>query len=368
MSMSDAPTLVLVWSHGRPSPTLLPDLLAGDPQSWATYEPLQVGRERPHDAWAFHIDGLQSCRDRTSTATASGKDNGAVSLASRCPLRDAALLLTLLRCNHMPLLTAWYGELDLTGQRAAYLPERLLGPERGRGAAWMATSYHAQLSNTRAAAALADERACNARPERIAKTIRLNGHLDAIFNVSRALGWAPPVVLHLVRDARAVYASRRRVNWTMEAKTVRVWARAVCGATKRDMASGRRYGAGGYEYIDHATLMRRPTQLVESLYRRHFRRPVPREVHAYIAKHFASARRDRRNGTGDIAAARRALQSRPSSWQFQYGTEARDVEAVEQRWQSELQPWERSAIEQACGSALEGVSAPAHGHAHAGAG
>ena len=212
--VADAPRFppVLVWSHGRSGSTLLLDLLASDPQLWSSYEPLQEVRQRPHDAWAFNVNGPQSCRDRSEESLHGGGGGpSGVTLTSRCPLRDAMLLLSLLRCNQLPLLTTWLGELDLTGQRAAFLPERLVGPELGRGAAWLPTPYFGRLSDTRAAAAVSDERACLDKPGRIAKTIRLNGHLDAVFNVSRALGWEPPLILHLVRDPRAIYASRRRL-------------------------------------------------------------------------------------------------------------------------------------------------------------
>ena len=252
-----------------------------------------------------------------------------------------------------------------------------MGPQLGRGAAWLPTSYHGRLSDTRVAGALADEESCRAHSQRIAKTIRLNGHLDAVFNVSHALGWRPPVVLHLVRDPRAIYASRRRLSspfglpvpskdaggdggqkapseafakhTAKQAKTLRGWARGLCGATQRDRAAGNEFGAAGYEFIDYSTLVRRPEQLVEGLYRRHFRRPVPPEVHAYIAKHLPPPRKKRSVGSVGGGSNGTSDGTTPQSWQFQYGTDARDVDAVEQRWKSELRPWERQAIDAGCG-------------------
>lgn len=357
-----APQSVLVWSHGRSGSTLLLDLLASDTQTWSSFEPLQEVRQRPHDAWAFHLDGSQSCRDRLQDENGgNGKGSGGISLSSSCPLRDASLLLSLLKCNNMPLLTTWFGELDLTGHRAAFLPERLLGSDLGRGAAWMRTSYYGRLSNTRASAALSDARSCRERQRRVVKTIRLNGHLDAVYNVSQALGWEPPLVLHLVRDARAIYASRKRLaspfglptagpggiasaRTVRTDKTVRSWARSLCGATQRDREVGQRLGAGAYEYIDYSHFVRRPLEVVQGLYRTHFRRPVPREVREYIAKHLPSSPRRKNNATSNVALA--------SSWQFQYGTAARDVDAVDLRWRAELRPWERQAIEAGCGNTL----------------
>ena len=349
---------VIVWSHGRSGSTLLLDLLASDPQTWSAFEPLQEIRQRPHDAWAFNLDGQQSCRDRKDDS--GGKGDGASTLASSCPLRDASVLLALLRCNQMPLLATWYGELDLTGQRAAFLPERLVGSQLGRGAAWLPTPYFGRSSDARAEGVIFDERACLARPGRLAKTIRLNGHLDAIFNVSRALGWSSPLILHLVRDPRAIYASRRRLaspfglptvgvskgvapaephakHSAKQAKTVRAWARSLCGATERDERAGRQLGGGGYELIDYSSFVRRPRRLVETLYRRHFHRPVPREVLEYIDKHLPSASR----GNDTDAGSR-------ESWQFQYGTVARNVDAVDRRWHAELRSWEQQAIEAGC--------------------
>jgi hypothetical protein len=344
---------LLVWSHGRSGSTLLLDFLASDPQLWSTFEPLQEVRQRPHDANVFHIDGTQSCRDRMDDAAGGGKvDAGSVTLASSCPLRDACLLLSLLHCNHMPLLATWYGELDLTGQRAAFLPERLVGPNLGRGAAWLPTPYFGRLSDTRARAVIADERECREHPRRIAKTIRLNGHLDAIINVSRALGWTPPVILHLVRDPRAIYASRRRLSSPFGLPTarttrtaVRAWARGLCSATHRDALVGRQLGSAGYEQIDYSSFVRHPRELAERLYSKHFGRPVPSEVLEYVARHLPAAARH--NHTGDRGSALRSADS-PHSWQFQYGTAARDVEAVDQRWKLELKSWERQTIEAAC--------------------
>ena len=116
------------------------------------------------------------------------------------------------------------------------------------------------------------------------------------------------------------------------------WARGLCGATQRDSLAGRRLGAAIYEYIDYSSFVRRPVQVVEGLYRRHFNRAVPPEVRQYIAKHLPN--RTARGGKSPSAL--------PLSWQFQFGTDARDVEAVDQRWQLELKSWERQAIEVGC--------------------
>ena len=84
--------------------------------------------------------------------------------------------------------------------------------------------------------------------------------------------------------------------------------------------------------------MRRPRQLIERLYAQHFRRPVPRAVYAYIDRH--------------IRPNNSAVES--DAWQYKYGTSARSLERVEQRWKEQLEPWEVREIEAACGRGSSG--------------
>jgi hypothetical protein len=37
------------------------------------------------------------------------------------------------------------------------------------------------------------------------------------------------------------------------------------------------------------------------------------------------------------------------AWEFKYGTSARSIERVEQRWREQLEPWEVREIEAVCG-------------------
>lgn len=323
---------VVVWSHGRSGSTLLLDLLSSDPEVWSIYEPLQEVRERsPHVGPGE--GGL--CRDRFSST-----------LSSTCPLRDAALLLSMLQCNLLPLLTAWYGELELAGRRGAFLPH-----PTAPGSGWVTTSYTPDLSDTRASLILEHQRKCRTHPLRVAKTIRLNGHLASVFNVTHALGRPSPLILHLVRDPRAVYYSRKRLSEpfglppaseTQEKRTLalRKWARTTCEATRRDAEQGRR-NARNYLMVNYSTFVRHPQLLVERLYARHFLRAVPPEVQRFIAKHFSPA----------VPREASHSDTKSEAWQYEYGTQARDVEHVDRRWEKELSRWEVDAIDEGCASA-----------------
>ena len=114
---------------------------------------------------------------------------------------------------------------------------------------------------------------------------------------------------------------------------LREWAESTCTATRRDIESGRRQGGGAYELVSFGEMVRRPRQLVERLYAQHFRRAVPAAVYSYIDSH--------------IRPNRSAIES--GEWQYKYGTSARNVDQVEQRWREQLEPWELHEIDAACG-------------------
>ena len=326
---------VVVHSHARSGSTLLYELLGQDPQVWAAYEPLQDVRQVQPNAGVV-ADG---CRSAETGATGDP-------LMARCPMRDATLLVSLLACDTLPLLAAWYADFELGGRRGGYVPHYappVVGSE------WASTERFPNMAYSRAVQYREQVRACRERPGHVAKTVRMNGQLDALYKVSRALGKKAPLVLHLVRKPLSVYASRRNLSnpfglpvaetaHQLRRRVLRDWAQSTCTATRRDVTTGRAQAAGAYELVTFAELVRRPRQLIERLYAQHFRRPVPRAVYAYIDRHI------RPNDS--------AVES--DAWQYKYGTSARSLERVEQRWKEQLEPWEVREIEAACGRGSSG--------------
>ena len=70
------------------------------------------------------------------------------------------------------------------GQYVPHTDESTLRPSWGSG--WVPISDVAGLADHRARLYRDDAAQCAARPTRVAKSIRLNGHLEYLYNVSRA--------------------------------------------------------------------------------------------------------------------------------------------------------------------------------------
>ena len=322
---------IVVHSHARSGSTLLLELLGHDPQVWTAYEPLQDVRQLPPTGPAV----TEGCR---SAETGAAGDP----LMAKCPWRDATLLVALLACDTLPLLAAWYADFELGGRSGGFVPH--YDPPVA-GSEWASISLFPQMATSRAAQYREQVRACRERPGHAIKTVRMNGQLDALYKVSHAFGKKPPLVLHLVRKPFSVYASRKNLTNSFGLPTtaettpahrqrlLRDWAQSTCTATRRDIATGKAQAAGAYDLVTFAELVRRPRQLVERLYSRHFHRPVPRAVYSYISTH--------------ILPNESAVES--DAWQFKYGTSARSIERVEQRWREQLEPWEVREIEAVCG-------------------
>ena len=322
---------VVVHSHARSGSTLLLELLGHDPQVWTAYEPLQDVRQLPPTVPVV----TDRCR---STETVAAGDP----LMAQCPWRDATLLVALLACDTLPLLATWYADFELGGRRGGFVPH--YDPPIP-GSEWASTSLFPHMAVSRAAQYREQARSCRERPGHAIKTVRINGQLDALYKVSHAFGKKPPLVLHLVRKPFSVYASRKNLTnpfglpTTAETtpahrqRLLRDWAHSTCTATRRDITTGRAQATGAYDLVTFAELVRRPRQLVERLYSRHFHRPVPHAVYSFIGTH--------------IQPNESAVES--DAWEFKYGTSARSVERVEQRWREQLEPWEVREIEAVCG-------------------
>jgi hypothetical protein len=327
---------IVIHSHGRSGSTLLLEILEHDPDIWTSYEPLKAVRELP---WQILQVEAGRCRDPWQASP---------SLEPRCPLRDAMLLSSLLACDTMPLQAVWYQELELFGMRGQWLA-------KDKGAAWHGNYARPNLAQDAMDKALADRRACLAKPERAVKTVRLNGRLDSLYNVSQALGLPKPLVLHLVRDPRAVYASRKHVggatrgsdpkgmrgrevafwvpNATMGIKGAKHWAASLCVATSKDKETGTRHPEH-YELLNFTEFVRAPEAIIRGIYARHLRRSVPQPVLDFLRSRFPPS----------PAAAPARQDENYDRW----GTGARNVDAVERQWIGKLEEWELQGIGMAC--------------------
>lgn len=269
-------------------------------------------------------------------------------------MRDSMLVLASLSCNQWPLLSAWFAELDTAHVKGGFFPHGYVP-----GAGYTSPRYTPDMVMRRAAMALEHERRCSKRPSRVAKVIRLNGGLSVLHNISQALRMDPPLVIHLVRDVRAVYASRKRLSGLArfgipqasvkkretedrdESEVqLQAWARGICAATKRDALYGQRHMPAFYELVDYSTFIQRPQDVIEKLYSRHYRRPVPEQVYAFLRTHLPQQRN----------AGRRSNSSSTSvdDWQYRFSTVARDVERVNRQWENELLPWELAILDKHC--------------------
>ena len=348
--------IVIILSHGRSGSTLLLEFLAQDPDMWTAFEPLQEVRQMSP---FLDMKRAGRCRDPLSPDS---------SLRGVCPHRDAAILLSLATCNVLPLLTSWYQEMDLAGQRASWVPH----PEqRTPGYEWRTTAERNLLVAERTSRLFAWRKGCLQRPRKTLKTIRMNGHLRELFNVSVEGEYAPPLVLHLMRDPKAVYASRKAIyvkateTWNsqlrvpflgmprlsgepaLDASTISEWARAMCAASQRDVEAGMQRGYL-YERINFSELIYSPQQVTKKIYFKHLKRQIPTEVLNYIDERFlhkegVTITRQRK---GRIAST-----AHDDGWERSFDTTARDVSTVENRWLQLLAPWESAAIDAGCAMA-----------------
>lgn len=258
------------------------------------------------------------------------------------------LLAALLACDTMPLQALWYQELDLYGQRGQWLAT-------DKGAAWHSSYARPNLAQNAVDKALADRRECLAKPQRAIKTVRLNGRLDALYNVSASLGLPKPIVLHLVRDPRAVYASRKHVggptrggdaagmhgrevafwvpNATMGVQGAKQWAASLCTATSKDKQTGMLH-PGHYELLNFTEFVRSPQAVIRGIYDRHLKRPVPQIVLDFVDSRFSAS------SHGGAQSGQRGYD--------RWGTGSRNVDEVENQWKGKLEPWELEGIDLSC--------------------
>ena len=145
----------------------------------------------------------------------------------------------------------------------------------------------------------ADRKTCSEKRHRIVKTIRMNGALESIYNVSFASHRPKLLVLHLFRDPKAVFTSRMRLpnpfgvphrndlrEAASRAQALRRWSAEICRAAQRDYAIGTNgKHKHKYELIAFQDLIDRPREVIGGIYARHLNRSMPDTVVQYINEH-----------------------------------------------------------------------------------
>ncbi|KAG5184954.1 hypothetical protein JKP88DRAFT_262763 [Tribonema minus] len=170
----------------------------------------------------------------------------------RCPAADMLLLLDRAHCraSDYPPRAA---ELELRGEPVAAALAHLL-----RERPWR---YHA----------LGAEGGCDhvTRHGGVAvKTIRMNGRLAEFMDAAERVGSGVDLWIHLLRDPRAVLASRLGVTWgrpdnrTYEATFA--WADDMCSATMTDLAATE--GRPNYKLVQYEHLALHSEATAESVY------------------------------------------------------------------------------------------------------
>lgn len=268
----------VIMSHARSGAALLLEFLQQDPDMWTAFEPLQDVRQMPP-----FLEKVRAGRCRDST-------NPDAAMRSACPMRDSTVLLALAACDMSPLLSTWYQEHDLSGGRAQWIPHRNELP----GSEWRTTHEVPELAHFYAEKLAQKRTSCLEKQRHALKTIRLNGHLDMLWNVSKGAVFAEPLVLQVVRDPRAVYASRKQLENARSIGMPRLrgdsvsdpigvqnWARLLCTATLRDTEVGAARGRL-YERVNFSELISSPREVMRRIYSRHYRRHLPSEVLAYV--------------------------------------------------------------------------------------
>eukprot|EP00611_Tribonema_gayanum_P031693 TRINITY_DN9211_c0_g1_i3.p1 TRINITY_DN9211_c0_g1~~TRINITY_DN9211_c0_g1_i3.p1 ORF type:complete len:241 (+),score=117.79 TRINITY_DN9211_c0_g1_i3:217-939(+) len=189
---------------------------------------------------------------------------------------------------------------------------------------------------------------CKGKKGVAAKVIRMTGRLGELFDVADALRVKMDLVIHLVRDPRAVLASRWSVGWlhpmTHSYEATLPWAKTMCD----DMMIDASAGAGRSEYLllRYEDLAGDAVERATMVYAR-IGAPVPdavlREARVYDGCGSGSAQE-----RAQCAADREAMNKNDDFQEGQYDTRPRDFAAQMNKWRKALTKQEVRAVEEGC--------------------
>ena len=320
----------VIMSHGRSGAMLLLEFLRQDPEMWTFFEPLQSIRQMPPHLLKVHAG---RCRDNAFPDAA---------MSPACPLRDSTVLLALASCETESLQTTWYQENDLTAGTEQWIPHpnpHLPGLE------YRSTREHPNLASLFSKDLIRQRRACLERPRRAIKTIRLNGYLETLLNVTIDGRFNPPLVIQVLREPTAVFASRKQFkeprlfgmprmsgSRRKDEASIRRWAKYLCAASIRDTNAGKARGRL-FERVWFYELLSKPREVLSNVYRHYGRRP-PVQVLDYVDRWLE------RN------LKMPAVEN--TTWQYLFGTSPRNAKYVINRWKRALAQWEIDAVTAGC--------------------
>ncbi|KAG5184902.1 P-loop containing nucleoside triphosphate hydrolase protein [Tribonema minus] len=304
---------VIITGHGRSGSTLTGSIFRAP--NWVfNYEPLKL-----HD-WPAGL----SKRFDPETNTQCRPDPLQVYHKMRCPVADMMYLLDLAHCRttDMPLQAVTLEVDDVPGDDVI---RRL--------------NATAPLRGTRDPACARRDLAGVA-----VKTIRINGHMDQLFALSEKLGLRVDLVIHLMRDPRAVLASRYSVGWGMPENrsydATLAWARDMCGRTMADSRAGG--GRVNYMALRYEDLAAAAVARTQAIYER-LERDVPPTVLERMRKNDAQSQ-----GGDSAKGAGGGGKGKP----HQYGVGVRNFIAQLTKWRQELSQVEQNAVAEGCREVL----------------
>lgn len=223
---------VLIYGHGRSGSTITAGIF--DSPDWVFhFEPLEDKKWPSVNQKLPQASGSNS-GSSVGTCWLDGPDK-----IVRCPVADMAWIIDELHC------------------RRSYTPVRIVPLESQKG---MGEVEAIEALAARPPSKPVDHPACYTNKVGVAiKVIRLRGMLTHLFHLTDLMGdyGRVDLLVHLVRDPRALLASRLGIGWGMPAshsyEDTLAWAKTTCDDTMRDYYAG--YGRPNYRLLRYEDLI-----------------------------------------------------------------------------------------------------------------
>ncbi|KAG5186522.1 hypothetical protein JKP88DRAFT_346535 [Tribonema minus] len=191
-------------------------------------------------------------------------------------------------------------------------------------------------------------RDCEAKKGIAVKLIRMVGRLGEMLEMARAVGQMPDLVIHLIRDPRAVLASRYSVGWGYPGnrgyRSTLDWATNLCGGTMADATAGAAHPE--YMVLRYEDMAQGAEWQAEGLYDR-LGMEMPAGVREMMRESDGCE-----SGTEEERA--HCLEARANKTvTTKYSTAPRDFTAQNAKWRDALARHEVKAVETGCREVFE---------------